>query len=129
MVHVLDRGTPSHLYGSPNHPTLIHVLETFKQLLKDRGPNEIIYMAGFELYAEMKKDVKTKRLGSAKSTHLADIIIQKILERNIMSAQEWEDIKYHDFRLHQIKMFGLTVDTYIQKIIRVVRSQRIGDIK
>jgi len=86
-------------------------------------------MAGCEPYAEMKKDVKTKRLGSAKSTHLADIIIQKILETNIMCAQEWEDIIYPDFRLHLIKEFGLTVDSYIQKIIRVVRSQRIGNIK
>jgi len=57
MVHVLDRGTPSHLYGSPNHPTLIHVQENFKQLLKDRGHNEIIHMAGCEPYAEMKNDV------------------------------------------------------------------------
>jgi hypothetical protein len=68
-------------------------------------------------------------LGSDKSTHLADTIIQKILETNIMSAQEWEGIIYPDFRLHLIKEFGLTVDSYIQKIIRVVRSQRIGNIK
>jgi hypothetical protein len=124
MIHVLDRGTTSHLYGSPNHPTLFHVLETFKQLLKDRGPNEIIHMAVCEPYAEMKKDVKKQRPGSAKSTHLADNIIQKILETNIMNAQDWEDIIYPDFRLKLIKGFGLTVDSYIQKLIRVVRSQR-----
>jgi len=47
-------------------------------------------MAGCEPYAEQKKDVKTKWLGSAKSTHLADIIIQKILEKDVMSAQEWD---------------------------------------
>jgi hypothetical protein len=125
MVHVLDRGTPSHLYGSPNHPTLLHVLETFKQLLKDRGPNEVIHVARCEPYA----GVKTKLLGSAKSTHLADIIKQKILEKNIMFVQEWEYIIYPDFRLQLFKEFGLTVDSYIQKIIRVLRSQRIGYIK
>jgi hypothetical protein len=128
MVHVPDRGTPSLLYVSPNHPTLIHVLGTFKQLLKDRDPNEIIHMVGCEPYAKIKKDVKTKRLGSANSTHLADIIVQKVLETNIMSAQEWKDIIYPDFRLQLIKEFGLMVDCYIQKILRLVRSHRIGNV-
>jgi hypothetical protein len=86
-------------------------------------------MAGCEPYAEIKKEVKTKRMGSARSTHLADIIIQKILETNVMSAQEWEDIIDPDFRLQLIKDFGLKVDTYIQKIIRVVKSQKIGNVK
>jgi hypothetical protein len=46
-----------------------------------------------------------------------------------MSAQEWEDIIYPDFLPELIKKFGLTVESYIQKIIRVVRSQMIGNIK
>jgi hypothetical protein len=119
----------THLYGSPNNPHLSHGLDIFKQLFKDRDPNEVIHMAGCEPYAEMRKDVKTKRLGNAKSTHLADIIIHKILETNVMSAQEWEDIIDPDFRLQLIKEFGLTVDSYIQKIIRVVKSQKTGNVK
>jgi len=119
----------THLYGSPRHPDLSEVLETFKQLFRDRDPNEVIRMAGCEPYAEQKKDIKTKRLGTAKSTHLADIIIQKILETDVMSAQEWDDIIDPDFRLQLIKEFGLTVDSYIQKILRVVRSQKIGSVK
>jgi len=31
-----------------------------------------------------------------------------------MSAQEWEDVIYPDFRLQLIKEFGLTVDSYIE---------------
>jgi hypothetical protein len=46
-----------------------------------------------------------------------------------MSAQEREDIIYPDFRLQLIKEFGLTVDFYIQKIVRFMRSQGIGNIK
>jgi len=82
----------THLYGSPRHTDLAEIMETFKQLFKDLDPNEVIRMAGCEPYAEQKKHVKTKRMGSSKSTHLADIIIQKILETDVVSAQEWEDI-------------------------------------
>jgi len=86
-------------------------------------------MARCEPYAEHKKDTTTKRIGSSKSKHLADIIIQKILETDVVSAQEWEDIIPPDFRLQLIKEFGLTVDSYIQKILRIVKSQKIGTVK
>jgi len=86
-------------------------------------------MAGCESYAEHKKDVKTKRIGSSKSKHVADIIIQKILETDVVSAQEWENIIPPDFRLQLINEFGLTVDSYIQKILRIVKSQKIGTVK
>jgi hypothetical protein len=61
----------THVYGSPRHPDLAEILETLKQLFKDRDPNEVIQMAGCEPYAEHKKDTKTKRIGSTKSKHLA----------------------------------------------------------
>jgi hypothetical protein len=76
-----------------------------------------------------KKDTKKKRIGSCKSKHLADIIIQKILETDVVTAQEWEDMIAPDFRLQLIKEFGLTVDSYIQKILRIVKSQKIASVK
>jgi hypothetical protein len=118
----------TNLYRSPRHPDLREVMEMFKTLFKDRDPNEVIRMAGCEPYAE-KKDVKTRRLGSSKSTHLADIIISKIMETDVLSAQEWEDIIPPEFKLQLIKEFGLTVDSYIQKILRIVKSQKVGNVK
>jgi hypothetical protein len=48
---------------------------------------------------------------------------------NVNSAQEWENAVPPEFKLQLIKEFGLSVDSYIQKIIRIVKAEKITQIR
>jgi len=117
------------MYGTREHPDLIDIMNELKTLFANHTPDDIIADANCEGYFEEKKALKTKRVGSTKSTHLADIIMKKILETEVNSAQEWENVIPPDFKLQLIKEFGLTVDSYIQKIIRIVKTEKISQNK
>jgi len=101
----------------------------FELLFQHRNPNDVVADARCEQYHESRKETNTKRMGNAKSKHLADIIIAKIEETGVNSSQEWENIVSPEFKLQLIKEFGLTVDTYIQKIIRIVKVEKVTKIK
>jgi len=68
-------------------------------------------------------------MSNCKSRHLADIIIEKIEEAQINCAQEWENAVPPEFKLQLIKEFGLSVDTYIQRIVRIMKSEKMMRIR
>jgi len=96
----------------------------FKHLYSTHEPDDIMKDARCEAYHEERKDISKKLLGATKSKHLADIVMRKIEQYNIMSAQQWENRVPPDIKLQLIKEFGLAVDSYIQKIIRISKTQR-----
>jgi len=119
----------THLYGNKRQTELAEALNEFKLLFAHRDPNDVLADARCEEYHDDRKERITKRMGNTKSKHLADIIIQKIQETDVNSAQEWENVVPPKFKLQLIKEVGLSVDSYIQKIIRIVKTENITQIK
>jgi len=114
--------------GNRGRKDLTEVYALFNQLCATHAPDDIIQGAKCEPYHEQRKDVK-KRLGSAKSRHLADIVLQKIDEYNTLSAQQWENKIPPELKLQLIKEFGLGLDTYIQRNIRIAKTHKTTAIK
>jgi hypothetical protein len=119
----------THIYGAKQQADLQEINKEFQLLFQHHDPNEVIKDAKCEQYIEDNKERTTKRMGNKKSKHLADIIIDKIKECNIVSAQDWENVIPPEFKLQLIKEFGLSVDSYIQKIVRIVKQDRTMEIK
>jgi hypothetical protein len=62
------------------------------------------------------------RSGRRKAKHLTDILIRQIEDHNILSAQQWENRISPDIKLQLLREFGLSVDGYIQRLIRLTRA-------
>jgi hypothetical protein len=82
-----------------------------------------------EQYYEDRKDRHTKRTRNAKRERLVDIILEYVQNKNIASVQEWENTVGPDTQLQLLKEFGPSVDSYVQKIVRIVKSEKMLDIK
>jgi hypothetical protein len=119
----------THIYGIKQQTDLQEINKEFQLLFQHHDPNDVIKDAKCEQYIEENKERTTKRMGNQKSKHLADIIIDKIKECNITSAQDWENVIPPEFKPQLIKEFGLSVDSYIQKIVRIVKQDRTMEIK
>jgi hypothetical protein len=66
---------------------------------------------------------------SKRARHLADILIHQITEYDITSAQQWENRVAPEVKLHLIREFGLSVDSYIQRLIKLTKTKNILCIK
>jgi len=94
-----------------------------------REPKDVLADARCEQYHDDRKNVNTKRMGNVKRKLMVDIIIAKIEETGVNSAQEWENVVPPEFKLQLIKEFGPTVDSYIQKIIKIFKTEKVKKIK
>jgi len=119
----------THVFGTKVQTELIHAHEDFKRVLAHTDPNQIIRDSQCKPYFEDRKDRYVGRLRGAKSRHLADIIMRTILDQNIQSAQHWESIVNPDLKMQLIREYSLSVDSYILKIIRVVKAGKTLQIK
>nr|AJI02597.1 non-structure protein 1 [Mosquito densovirus HB-3] len=113
----------THIYGNKVQKQLTEAMDTFKILFEDRDPNDVILDAKCKLYHEEKKEYKQKRCGQRKQQNLTDIILDKIKEKKITTAQQWENIIEPEFKIQLMKEFGLNVDSYVRRIVRIERTR------
>ncbi|AYH52678.1 NS1 [Aedes albopictus densovirus] len=111
------------IYGNKIQQQLTEAMDTFKVLFENRDPNDVILDAGCKLYHEEKKEYQQKRCGQRKQQNLTDIILDKIKEKKITTAQQWENIIEPEFKIQLMKEFGLNVDSYVQRIVRIERTR------
>lgn len=111
------------IYGNKIQQQLTEAMDTFKILFENRDPNDVILEAGCKLYHEEKKDNKQKRCGQRKQQNLTDIILEKIKEKKITTAQQWENQIEPEFKIQLMKEFGLNVDSYVTRIVRIERTR------
>jgi hypothetical protein len=60
---------------------------------------------------------------------LADILIKQIDQYGILSAQQWENRIPPEIKLQLIREYGLSVDGYIQRLIRITKTKPVLEIK
>lgn len=111
------------IYGNKIQQQLTEAMDTFKILFENRDPNDVILDAGCKLYHEEKKEYQQKRCGQRKQQNLTDIILDKIKSKKITTAQQWENIIEPEFKIQLMKEFGLNVDSYVQRIVRIERTR------
>nr|AVM80379.1 non-structural protein 1 [Ambidensovirus sp.] len=110
------------IYGNKTQGKLIEAMNVFKELFENKEDQDIVLDAGCKKYVEESKEEGNKRCGRKKQLHLTEIIMEKIKEHDILTQQQWENKIDPDFKLQLIKEFGLSVDSYIQKIVRIERT-------
>lgn len=129
LYYCLRNGiTTGHFIGNHTRRDLTAIHELFRHLYATRDPDDVIENANCRQYHEEGKQIN-KRMGSVKSRHLAHLITQKVEQHDIQSSQQRENRIAPSIKLQLIKEFGLSVDSYIQTIIRIVKADQILKIK
>lgn len=118
----------ANIHGSRQKEKLNYIQGLYNQLLKSYSGTTIID-GKCKLYIEQKKEDKEKRTGKNKTKHLSDIIYEKVIEQDIQSYQDWDNKLDPQFKLYLIREFGLTVDSYITKIIRITKTSKLQKLK
>jgi hypothetical protein len=130
LYYCLRKGVSNaHCIGNTGKTELRAIYDLFYKLLAKEDPEKIIKDAKCEAYYESRKEQTAQRTGTTKAKHLADILIRQIDQYQIMSAQQWENRVPPDIKLQLIREYGLSVDSYIQRLIRITKMKKVLEVK
>ena len=111
----------ANLFGARINKEMKQAYDIFLSQYHNRDPNEINYeLNKCQQYIE---DNKT-RIGKTRRRNIVDTIIDLIQEHNIETTADWNLTIPAETKHQLLKEFGLSVDNYVQRLIRTNKHEK-----